>query len=59
MEHCNTRKQFGLHLSKYSLVKNQIAKMAEKLYCLESMVYLTAGLADIRCVHASDRSVFS
>ena len=29
------------------MVKNQIAKMAEKLYCLESMVYLTAGLFDI------------
>jgi len=47
IEHCNTRKQFGLHLSKFPLVKQQIAEMSQKLYCLESMVYMTAGLFDI------------
>lgn len=47
VEHCNTRKQYGLHLSKFSLVKTQLARMAGKLYCLESMLYMTAGLVDI------------
>ena len=47
VEHCNTRKQFGLHLSKFSLVKIQLARMAGKLYALESMLYMTAGLVDI------------
>lgn len=43
----NTRSQFGLHLSEFKLVQHQIAQMAAKLYCLESMVYLTAGLYDV------------
>jgi len=47
IEHCNTRKQFGLSLSKFSLVKIQLAKMAGKLYCLESMLYMTSGLHDM------------
>ena len=47
VEHCNRRKQYGLHLSKFSLVKMQIARMAGKLYSLESMLYMTAGLVDI------------
>eukprot|EP00092_Neocalanus_flemingeri_P016245 GFUD01017589.1.p1 GENE.GFUD01017589.1~~GFUD01017589.1.p1 ORF type:complete len:649 (-),score=211.71 GFUD01017589.1:158-2104(-) len=47
VEHCNTRKQFGLHLAKFSLVKAQLARMAGKLYCLESMLYMTAGLVDM------------
>ena len=47
VEHCNSRKQFGLPLSNFDLVKSQIARMAERLYCLESMVYMTAGLYDI------------
>jgi len=45
--HTNTRKQFGMPLSSFCLVRQQLAKMAAKLYCLESMVYLTAGLADV------------
>ena len=44
--HTNTRHQFGQPLSEFSLVRQQLAKMSAKLYCLESMVYLTAGLAD-------------
>lgn len=47
VEHCNSRKQFGLPLSNFDLVKSQIARMAERLYCLESMVYMTAGICDI------------
>jgi len=47
VEHCNTRKQFGLPLSKFSLVQQQLARMASKLYCLESMLYMTTGLMDM------------
>jgi len=44
--HTNTRRQFKLMLSEFPLVREKLGKMAAKLYCLESMVYLTAGLAD-------------
>ena len=44
---CNERKQFGLHLREFTLVKHQIAQMAARLYCLESMIYLTSGLQDV------------
>jgi len=44
---CNDRKQFGLHLREFTLVKHQIAQMAARLYCLESMIYLTSGLQDV------------
>eukprot|EP00090_Calanus_glacialis_P005150 TRINITY_DN13961_c0_g1_i1.p1 TRINITY_DN13961_c0_g1~~TRINITY_DN13961_c0_g1_i1.p1 ORF type:complete len:655 (-),score=202.54 TRINITY_DN13961_c0_g1_i1:41-2005(-) len=47
IQHTNTRKQFGLPLSDFPLVRQQMAKMAARLYCLESMVFLTAGLADV------------
>ena len=43
----NERKQFGCHLSEFTLVKHQIAQMAARLYCLEAMVYMTAGLQDV------------
>jgi len=44
--HTNTRKQFKLPLSEFPLVREKVAKMGGMLYCLESMLYLTAGLAD-------------
>jgi alkylation response protein AidB-like acyl-CoA dehydrogenase len=43
----NSRKQFGLNLSEFTLVKHQIGQMAARLYCLEAMVYLVAGLKDV------------
>eukprot|EP00092_Neocalanus_flemingeri_P021089 GFUD01022850.1.p1 GENE.GFUD01022850.1~~GFUD01022850.1.p1 ORF type:complete len:674 (+),score=245.96 GFUD01022850.1:45-2024(+) len=47
IKHTKTRKQFGMPLSDFCLVRQQLARMAAKLYCLESMVFLTAGLADV------------
>jgi len=44
--HCNGRMQFEKNLSEFSLVREQLARMAGKLYSLESVTYLTAGLAD-------------
>merc|ERR1719397_866903 len=46
IEHCNTRQQFGKNLSEFSLIRDKLARMAGKLYSLESVTYLTAGLAD-------------
>lgn len=44
---CNERRQFGLHLAEFTLVRHQLAQCAARLYCLEAMVYLTAGLHDV------------
>jgi len=41
-----SRRQYGKPLAEFELIRLQLAKMAEKLYALESMVYMTAGLAD-------------
>ena len=41
IDHCISQKRYGLHLSEFALVKADIAKMTGRLYCLESMIYLT------------------
>ena len=46
VEHCSKKEQFGQKLSEFALVRTQLAKMASKLYALESTAYMTAGLAD-------------
>ena len=46
MEHCSKKEQFGLKLSEFALVRTQLAKIASKIYALESTAYMTAGLAD-------------
>lgn len=47
IEHTQLRRQYGKQLADFELIKLQLAKMAGKLYALESMVYMTAGLADV------------
>jgi len=47
IQHCNTRKQYGLQLSEFTLVKHQLAQCAARIYCLEAMLYLTAALEDV------------
>jgi len=46
IDHCNSREQFGQKLSEFPLIRVQLAKLASKLYSLESAAYFTAGLAD-------------
>ena len=41
IDHCISQKRYGLHLSNFALVKADIAKMTGRLYCLETMIYLT------------------
>ena len=44
------RHTFQLNLSKFELVKDRLARMSSALFTLESMTYLTAGLADVMLV---------
>ena len=44
------RHTFQLNVSKFELVKERVAAMSSALYTLESMTYLTAGLADVMLV---------
>jgi len=45
-KYASERKQFGLSLSKFGLIKEKIAKIAYKSYAMESAIYRTAGLLD-------------
>merc|ERR1712106_457278 len=47
IQHTKNRQQFKLPLSDFPLVRQKLGKMAGRLYCLESMVYFTAGLAGV------------
>lgn len=47
IEHSLQRKQFGAKLSEFELIKIQLAKCASRIYALESMLYITSGLADV------------
>ncbi|XP_068231075.1 complex I assembly factor ACAD9, mitochondrial-like [Palaemon carinicauda] len=46
LEHASTRKQFGLSLTEFGLIKEKIGRMAVCIYAMESMAYLTAGTLD-------------
>ncbi|XP_050412105.2 complex I assembly factor ACAD9, mitochondrial [Patella vulgata] len=46
VEHATTRTQFGKKISEFGLIQEKIAKMALKIYAMESMAYLTAGVID-------------
>jgi len=47
IQHAQLRRQYGKQLADFELIKLQLGKMAGKIYALESMVYITAGLADV------------
>jgi acyl-CoA dehydrogenase family protein 9 len=46
LEHAETRRQFGRPIVEFEMLKEKFAEMAVDAYALESMVYLTTGLAD-------------
>lgn len=46
VKHCLSRRAFGYELSHFELVQYHLGRMASKLFGLESMIYMTAGLAD-------------
>ncbi|KAM6216164.1 complex I assembly factor ACAD9, mitochondrial [Rhynchocyon petersi] len=45
-EHACTRRQFNKHLSEFGLIQEKFTLMAQKIYVMESMAYLTAGMLD-------------
>jgi len=47
VKHCLGRRQYGAKLAEFELIRLQIAKCSSYIYALESMLYLTAGLADV------------
>jgi acyl-CoA dehydrogenase family member 9 len=43
---CKERRAFGRTIGEFGLVKDKVAQMATAIFALESMTYLTAGLAE-------------
>jgi acyl-CoA dehydrogenase family protein 9 len=56
VDRCEKRKAFGRAIGEFGMVKDKIARMMTDLYALESMTYLTAGLADGRSADYSIES---
>jgi acyl-CoA dehydrogenase family protein 9 len=56
VDRCEKRRAFGRSIGEFGLVKDKVARMMTDLYALESMTYLTAGLADGRSVDYSIES---
>lgn len=46
VKHTRERKQFGRPIGDFELIKEKVSRIAVDIYVAESMVYLTAGLAD-------------
>ncbi|KAK7086337.1 Acyl-CoA dehydrogenase, N-terminal domain [Halocaridina rubra] len=46
LEHASNRKQFGMNLTEFGLIKEKIARTSVAVYAMESMAYLTAGTLD-------------
>ncbi|MDT3698625.1 MAG: acyl-CoA dehydrogenase family protein [Thermincola sp.] len=42
----NDRKQFGIPIANFGLIKEKLAEMAVRIYVMESMVYRTGGLLE-------------
>jgi acyl-CoA dehydrogenase family protein 9 len=56
VERCERRKTFGRSIGEFGLIKDKVARMMTDTWALESMTYLTAGLADMRSVDYSIES---
>jgi acyl-CoA dehydrogenase family protein 9 len=48
IDHVMRRRSFGRTLSQFELVRDRVSRMSAMIYALESMTYLTAGLADVQ-----------
>ncbi len=46
VHHVEHRRSFGRAIGEFPIIKDKVAKMMAECYAVESMVYLTAGLAD-------------
>lgn len=56
VDRCEKRRAFGRTIGEFGLIKDKVARMMTDLYALESMTYLTAGLADGRSADYSIES---
>jgi acyl-CoA dehydrogenase family protein 9 len=56
VERVSERKTFGRSIAEFGLVRDKIARMTANIFALESMTYLTTGLAD---GHNADFSIES
>ncbi len=45
-DHALQRRQFGMRIAEFEMIRAKFARMTVNTYALESMVYLTAGLID-------------
>jgi alkylation response protein AidB-like acyl-CoA dehydrogenase len=48
VRYAKDRKQFGVPIASFGLIRHKLAEMATRLYAAESMLYRTAGLIDAR-----------
>ena len=48
LKHTTQKSAFGRELCEFDLVKLKLSRMATKIFALESMTYMTAGLADVQ-----------
>lgn len=46
IERANQRIQFGQPIGQFHLIKQKIARMAERVFVMDAMTYLTAGMID-------------
>lgn len=53
--YANERKQFGVAIAEFGLIKEKLAEMAARTYAAESMVYRTGGLLEAM-LHSTDTS---
>ncbi len=56
-ERVQQRKAFGRAIGEFGLVKDKIASMMASTFAIESMTYLTAGLADARADFALESAI--
>lgn len=59
VEYAKNRRQFGQPIANFEIIRDKIARMVAETYAAESMVYLTAALADRGDVDYSLESAIS
>lgn len=53
LDRVQERRAFGRNIGDFELIKDKIAEMLARVYALESMTYLTAGLIELKTADAS------
>jgi acyl-CoA dehydrogenase family protein 9 len=53
LDRVQERRAFGRNIGDFELIKDKVAEMLSRIYALESMTYLTAGLVELKTADAS------